>query len=252
MAKQVDEIAAMRALVEKERHGVLSTAHSKHGGWPFGSVTPYALTADGDPILLLSDLAEHTHNLRADPRASLLVQDASGRDSPQAAARVTLLGRASIPEGDEGEAAKTAYLARFPEAKGHFGAHAFFIHVLRVERVRWIAGFGTMGWLDRAGWAPPSAAGEGADPLAPHAQGICDHMNGDHAAALLELAAHAAGVKGSVARMTGIDARGIDVDVTPSKGRAKRVRIPFAEPISSPEAVRKTLIAMLAKARRGR
>jgi hypothetical protein len=30
--------------------------------------------------------------------------------------------------------------------------HGFALHVLRVERVRWIAGFGEMGWLDRDAW----------------------------------------------------------------------------------------------------
>jgi len=44
------------------------------------------------------------------------------------------------------------YLARFPEAEGRAAAHDFAPFVLRVERVRWIAGFGSMGWFERAQW----------------------------------------------------------------------------------------------------
>ena len=73
----MDERDTMRALVEAQRHGVLCTAHTGLGGWPFGSVVPYVLDPHGDPLVFLSDLAEHTRNLQADPRASLLVAEAS-------------------------------------------------------------------------------------------------------------------------------------------------------------------------------
>ena len=52
------------------------------------------------------------------------------------------------------------------------------------------------------------------------------------------------------ARMVGLDARGFDVEVTLADG-ARRVRIPFPAPATTPDAVRKTVMAMLAKARKG-
>ena len=241
------EVAAIAALVSKERQGVLSSAHERHGGWPFGSLVPYALSAEGDPILLLSDIAEHTHNLNAEPRASLLVSDPAARDRPQSAARVTLMGRAVRPTGPALEAAGAAYTERFPESKGYFSAHGFAIVVLAVERVRWIAGFGSMGWLDRAGW---SAACAPADPLGTEAAGIVEHMNRDHATSVAELAAHYAKASGTAARMVGLDARGFDVEVTLADG-ARRVRIPFPAPATTPDAVRKAVMGMLSKARKG-
>ena len=48
---------------------------------------PYALVRDLDPVLMLSDIAEHSKNLAADPRASLLVADPAASDDPQSAAR---------------------------------------------------------------------------------------------------------------------------------------------------------------------
>ena len=238
---------AVRALVAREHHGVLSTAHAEMGGWPFGSVTPYALSEDGDPLLLLSGIAEHTRNLAADPRASLLVQDSRALDRPQAGARATLLGRATVPTGEEAKAAGAAYLARFPEAESYFSAHDFAVHVLRVERVRWIAGFGSMGWLARDAWSPHVSA----DPLAPHARAILEHMNRDHADALVELAAWAQGVDGRAVRMTAIDSRGFDLTVETARGE-QSAHVPFASPVSSPDAARKALVGMLASARKAK
>jgi len=240
------EVAAIVALVSKERQGVLSTAHERHGGWPFGSLVPYVLSAEGDPILLLSDIAEHTHNLAAEPRASLLVSDPAARERPQSAARVTLMGRAIRPKGAALEAAGAAYTERFPESKGYFSAHGFAVVVLAVERVRWIAGFGSMGWLERAGW---SAACAPDDPLGDQAAGIVEHMNRDHPASVADLAEHYAKAKGTAARMVGLDSRGFDVEVAAADG-PHRVRIAFPAPATTPDAVRKTVMGMLAKARK--
>src|ERR1700736_5957615 len=88
---------SIRALLEAEGSGVLATLSARREGWPFASVAPYALTEAGEPLLLLSRLAEHTRNLGTDPRASLLVQDHASVADPQAGARITILeiGRAS-------------------------------------------------------------------------------------------------------------------------------------------------------------
>jgi hypothetical protein len=135
--------AAFRALLASQRHGVLATLSARHAGWPFASVTPYALTERGEPILLLSDLAEHTRNIKADSRASLFVQ-AEG-DDPQASARVTLLGRVQTTAD---EALRKPYLERHPEAESYFAMADFGLYVLRPERARFVGGFGDMGWLD--------------------------------------------------------------------------------------------------------
>jgi heme iron utilization protein len=55
------------------RVGTFSTLSRKQPGFPFGSVMPYGLDDQGRPIFLVSTLAMHTQNLKADTRASLLV-----------------------------------------------------------------------------------------------------------------------------------------------------------------------------------
>jgi heme iron utilization protein len=236
-----------RSLVERERSGVLSTAHAELSGWPFGSVVPYAVLPDGDPVVLLSDIAEHTKNLAREPRASLFVADPVAREAPQSGARVTLLVRARRPDGREGAAAAETYFARFPDAREMLSAHGFAAHVLEVERVRWIAGFGSMGWLSRPQWS----GGPAADPVAAHADAICRHMNADHPGALVELASHFGGVEARSARMTGLDREGLDVEVEGDLGQpARSVRVPFPAPVSSPDEVRRTVISMLGRARK--
>jgi hypothetical protein len=152
MSDASEDLEAVHALLAAERHGVLCTAHSRHGGWPFGSLAPYALTAQRDPVFLFSSIAEHTRNLLADARASLLVHDGRALDRPLAGARATLMGTAGVPAGAARRDALDAYLARFPESGEWATAHDFAPFVLRVERVRWIAGFGSMGWIEARDW----------------------------------------------------------------------------------------------------
>jgi len=137
-----------RALLAAEKVGVLSTISVHRAGFPYGSVTPYALTAQGAPVLLLSRLAAHTKNLLADPRASLFVGDRSAAEDPQAGARVSLLGRmAPVPPAGEGDA-RTRYIAAWPRAVDYLALGDFSFWRLEIEEARLIAGFGEIRWLD--------------------------------------------------------------------------------------------------------
>jgi hypothetical protein len=130
-------------LVRTGKFGALSTLGK--GGHPFGSLVAYATTA---PILLISDLAEHTQNLRADPRAALLVV-ATGPE-PLAQGRVTLMGRCTPAVRAEVEA---DYLAAHPSASAYLALGDFGFWRLAVESVRYVGGFGKMGWIDGAVWS---------------------------------------------------------------------------------------------------
>jgi putative heme iron utilization protein len=116
---------------------------ARHDGWPFASATPYALDSQGRPLLLLSELAEHTRNLRADARASLLVQDSHAREEPLAGARVTLIGRLSVSAQ-----ALDRYLTAHPEAQQYAALGDFNLWVLEPTHARFVNGFGEMGWLE--------------------------------------------------------------------------------------------------------
>lgn len=139
--------AGARALLLSESVGVLSTISVRRAGTPYGSITPYALAPDGAPLLLLSGLAAHTHNLKADPRAGLFVGDRSAAADPQAGARLSLLGQvAPLPASDAPEA-RARYLARWPQAAQYLALSDFSFWRFQIEEARLVAGFGEIRWL---------------------------------------------------------------------------------------------------------
>ena len=82
-----------RTLCASVTIGTLGTVAADHDGTPYGSFVTYGLH-EGAPTFLISELAEHTRNLRGDPRASLLVAE-PGEGDPLARARWTLVGTCS-------------------------------------------------------------------------------------------------------------------------------------------------------------
>jgi putative heme iron utilization protein len=135
-------VAAAQVIVAQGKFATLSTLSKD--GHPFGSLVAYAGL---EPVLLLSELAEHTHNLRADPRASLLVTEAAEGD-PLAHGRVTLVGRCAEVARAEVEA---DYLAMHPSAVRFLELKDFRFWRLDVESARYIGGFGKIGWIDVPG-----------------------------------------------------------------------------------------------------
>ena len=135
-----------RRLLAKERVGTLSTTSVAMPGYPFGSLTPYALDAQGRPLILISTLSQHTRNIQADARVSLLVYDTAHADVHDAP-RLTWVGRAvPVPAGDTQNRGR--YLARFPEAERFFKAHDFRLYHLTPVRGYYIGGFGRIFWIE--------------------------------------------------------------------------------------------------------
>lgn len=136
---------------------VATLATLSEDGHPWAAFVAYAPLADGTPVLCLSALSEHGRNLLRDPRASLVVADTPAEHAPLDAARVTLAGTASVPEGPERDAACTAYAAAVPGAAAFLDLGDFTLFVLRVDRVRWVGGMGRMGSADGAAYCGASA-----------------------------------------------------------------------------------------------
>jgi putative heme iron utilization protein len=143
------DIADARRLVVESKTATLSTLAPRVDGtelYPFGSLVAVATNGRGLPLLLLSSLAEHTKNLKASPRASLLYADAS-EGNPLANARVTLLGDVRAVPDDDATSARDAYLTKQPEARTWAGFSDFALYVMDLVEVRMVAGFGKMGWI---------------------------------------------------------------------------------------------------------
>src|ERR1700690_2521499 len=81
-----------RTLMSLGRAGTLSTQLRKHPGFPFGSVAPYGLDAQGQPNFLISTMEVHPQTLLGNPPARLLVTQPGWTEDPLAGARLTLVG----------------------------------------------------------------------------------------------------------------------------------------------------------------
>lgn len=196
-------------------------------GTPWASFVTYGLL-DGQPVLCVSRMAEHGRNLAADARASLAIVQPELPADPLAAARVTLAGRVVRPEGEEAIAAREAHLAAVPAAKVYIDFSDFTLWVLRVERVRWVGGYGRM---DSASAEDYAAAV--ADPIIPAAGRAITHLNDDHADALLDMARARGGYPDATAAVCErADRFGLDLRVTTPRGVAV-TRVGYVSPIDS-------------------
>jgi putative heme iron utilization protein len=228
-------------LVAQISTGTLCTLAIEPAGYPYGSFVTVAFE-NGDPIFLISALAEHTKNLAQDPRASLLVAE-SGSADPLANGRVTLLGPCTRLGGDV-RSARTAFLAAHPNSSYYADFRDFAFWKLHVDSVRYIGRYGRMSWIGKAEWQTAES-----DPLSPSAAGIIAHMNADHADALaLYCKAFSKATDISSASMTGIDRYGFEMSAKTNEG-FRPVRLAFPRPVSTPEDARAVLISMLKDAR---
>ncbi|MEW6343139.1 MAG: pyridoxamine 5'-phosphate oxidase family protein [Pseudomonadota bacterium] len=134
-------------LLHQAATGTLATHSRQPEGFPYPSILPFALDARHRPTILVSRLAEHTHNLRADARAGFLVAHAPDGDVLNGQ-RLTLLGSFEMVEAEPAVAHR--YLRYHPDAERYLALGDFSFWVMTLERLRYIGGFGAMGWLDGA------------------------------------------------------------------------------------------------------
>jgi putative heme iron utilization protein len=106
----------------------------------------YAVSPDFSEFYIhISRLAHHTQDLLQDPRASMMIAEAdAGEKDPQLLGRLSLTGAAEpVPAGTEGyEAARSAYLAKFPQSAQNFTLADFSLYRLKPQSGRFVAGFG--------------------------------------------------------------------------------------------------------------
>ena len=123
-----------------------------HDGAPFVSMVPLVPAPDGTGFFIhVSRLAQHTRDLLADDRVSLLfMQPLDPRQDPLALPRLTLQGEAeAIPvDSSAQDSAAQAYLARFPQAEMTLGLGDFSFFRIRPASGRLVAGFGRAVSLD--------------------------------------------------------------------------------------------------------
>ena len=240
MTEQTSIAHTARALARMGPTASLATLAAGEGSWPYVSLVTVAADCDATPILLLSDLAEHSKNIAADNRVSLLFGE-GGDGDVLARARVTVLGRA---EKTENPRHRARFLAKHPEAEGYASFKDFHFYKLAVTKAHLVAGFGRIHWIDGAAFlygGDCAAIGEAEAE-------IVAHMNADHGDAIRLYAERLLGLPAAPAddpwRMSGVDPEGLDL-----AAGAVTARLSFETPIHDASEARAELVRLAKEAR---
>ncbi|MDH3704034.1 MAG: pyridoxamine 5'-phosphate oxidase family protein [Alphaproteobacteria bacterium] len=231
-----------RRLIRTAGAATLATAERDHDGRPYASLVECACGQDASPILLLSDLADHTKNIAKDDRVSLLYDGTAPGLDRLAGMRVTVQGRACrLAAGPRKDALAGRYLARHPGADAYADFGDFNFYEVTPERAHLIGGFGEIHWLIAESFLYDTGTAAALSDAEPE---ILEHMNADHADAV-QLYAALAQSTGTGWRLCGIDPEGIDLA---QNGRF--LRIDFEKPVLDPSSARARLAALAKQGRR--
>ncbi len=229
--------AGIRRLMRRLIRVSLGTI-DRDGGGPYTSLAMVALDHDATPLLLLSDLADHTQNLKRDGRVSLLFDGTIERAVPLTGERATLQGRVA-PATEQRQLDR--YIARHPDAADYAGFRDFNLYAVTIERAHLVAGFGRIHWVpgDTVRLSPEAAAALVADESR-----IVGHMNADHVDAIQMYAQRLLGRGGDGWVMTGIDPEGADL-----RRGAETGRVTFERRVKDADGARAELVRLVKRSR---
>jgi heme iron utilization protein len=215
----------VRGLLRAADRGALATMLAD--GAPYASLVLLSLDLDATPLLLLSDLAEHSQNIAREPRVSLLVDGTAGLVDPLTGPRASLVGQAHIRR-DERLVAR--YVVRHPSAAAYAAFADFKLYAIDIERAHLVAGFGKIHWVEGA---DVRLSGD-CSALAAAEPEILAHMNRDHADAIARMLG-----RGPHWRMTGIDPEGADF-----RREGEIARLDFMTEVRDAQRARAELVRM--------
>lgn len=227
VATDTDTGALCRSIVRSADRATLATVSTTgkagaDGPWAYASLVLSACDCDGSPLLLISDLADHTRNLRADSRVSLLYDGTAGFDEALSGPRVTLQGRA---EPVTEERLMQRYLRRHPSAALYAGFNDFHLFRIRIERAHLVAGFGRIEWLTASDLLLETAV---CRMIEADEASVLDRWNEDDGGLFDVYARGLLRRRGKGWRAVGFDPEGVDI----RRGGAL-ARIEFRSPIAT-------------------
>ncbi|CBW25718.1 conserved hypothetical protein [Halobacteriovorax marinus SJ] len=156
--------------------GVLSTVMKiDEDTYPFGAMCPFVLSLEGEVIVLISDIAMHTKNIKESNKVSFSVFTNHAKNK-QASSRICIVGDAHKveKESDKYSLVSKRYLRFFPEAKSYFEAHNFNFYTITPVKAHYVQTFGKIYTFDGA------LLSEGLPEWAGEENSVIEHMNNDH------------------------------------------------------------------------
>ena len=164
------------SLLRNSNDGILSTISKKHDKYPFGSFVTYITGRDRSIYFYLSDIAEHTKNLKNNPKGCLTISNKIHLGDKQDSQRLTIIGDLEKVESKNIDFCRERFHFHFPKSKEYDKFHSFHFYKLSPISARWIGGFGKICWLDIEEWISKEE-----DILWKISENkIIEHMNTDH------------------------------------------------------------------------
>lgn len=201
-------------LLHSASDAALATHSTTLEGFPFSSSVPFVLDEHHRPVFLISGLAEHTRNLIANPKASLMVAKHLGDGEM---ARVSLVGEVHPIDADPQFVSR--YLRYQPHAERFLQLGDFRFHRLDPIRVLTVGGFAKASWLEG------------------------ERLQNAHQVSLIkecEIIEQVTPMLGSGSNVLGIDAYGFDIQLGDDRRRIRFTTGPVAEDAMLPTLIRET------------
>lgn len=226
-----------RQLLRRARTAALGTSNLNPTG-PYISLANVATDGGGCPVIFISKLAWHTRNILANPSASIMASEIPAEGDALTGPRVTVMGEfRPVPAADIAE----RYAGHHPAARFYLEFPDFSFWRLFPQKIHAVAGFGRIETMEPDEVFLPESAVTAVMAAAPSA---ISHMNADHADAVELYATRLLGAAPGSWQITAIDPDGAHLGLGD-----KALRLPFDEPVLSPDGLRQVFVALARKAR---
>ena len=181
---------------------ILSTMSNKYEGYPFGSFITYVSNRNRTLFMYTSDIAQHTKNLKSNPKACVTLFKLDTDYDKQNSSRLTLMGDLKTVSNEELDDCQDRFIKFLPESKKYSSMHDFKFYKLVISRVRWIGGFGDIAWLNPKNWNDEKPKWSKNETM------MIDHMNEDHSNVVQSALNAQYGIKDKKAQMIALTVDG--------------------------------------------
>ena len=224
------ELEAVK-LLRTSNEGVLTTISDKFEGYPFGSFITYITDRDRSVIIFASNLAEHTTNIKKNSKSCFTIFSIKDHENKQDNPRMSLLGDFNKVEDSRREELKQKLKKHLPESDLYLELPDFNFYKMSVTNVRWIGGFGKIGWLNNDSWLKKDLE------WIPAEKEIIEHMNQDHSKSIISTLSAQHNVKDKKAKMIELS-----IDGFYCESNNKIYFLNFKRPCFTVDEIRKELI----------
>jgi heme iron utilization protein len=221
-----------RLFLRKNRNGILSTISVTVDQYPFGSVCPYMVDNEGRPIVLMSDIAQHTKNILVNMKVCLTVMDETKKHRLDGG-RVSYVGKIGRVGPKRLLKLQERFLRIFPEAQSYFEAHDFHYYQIEPQRLRYIEGFAKIYWVEKQDVLLEDST------LIEDEAVIINHMNNAHKTSLINYCKHFYGLIRQEPHLIAVDPEGFTV-----RTENEDLYFPYEKECYSSEDVRAEMVRM--------